>query len=240
MNLENKTAIVTGASSGLGKAFSTALVQKGAKVYGLARNKDNLYALQKEIGNRFQPVILDITDNETIEQWVKETFSSKSAPDILINNAGLGLFGDIDQFSLEDWHSLINTNISGVFYTCRKIIPLMKEKKEVCHIINIASIAGKVGTPQMSGYNATKFGIRGFSESLFKELRYEGIKVSCLYPGSVNTHFFDDADGAETHDNMMQPDDVAQQLINVLETPDNFLINEVVMRPLNPKPPEKV
>ncbi len=238
MNLENKIAIVTGASSGLGKAFSTALVQKGANVYGLARHKDNLFLLQEEVGNRFQPVVLDVSDHETIEKWVKEAFPSKTAPDILINNAGVGLFGDTDQLSLDDWHTMINTNISGVFYMCRKIIPLMKDKKDICHIINIASIAGKVATPQMSGYNATKFGIRGFSESLFKEVRYDGIKVSCLYPGSVKTHFFDKSDGADTHENMMQPEDVARQLINVLETPDNFLINEVVMRPLNPKPPE--
>ncbi len=240
MNLQNKTAVVTGASSGLGKAFSKALVAKGANVYGLARSKDDLYKLQTKIGSRFQPVILDVTDHEAIEKWVDETFSGQTAPDILINNAGLGLFGDADQLSLEDWHTMINTNVSGVFYVCRQIIPLMKGKKEICHIINIASVAGMIGNPKMSGYNATKFAIRGFSESLFKELRYDGIKVSCLCPGSVNTHFFDNADGAETHKNMMRADDVAQQLINVLETPDNFLVNEVVMRPLNPKPPEKV
>src|SRR5699024_3671357 len=122
---------------------------------------------------------------------------------------------------------------------CRNIIPLMKSKDRVCHIINMSSIAGKVATPQMSGYNASKFAVRGFSESLFQELRYNGVKVTCFYPGSVNTHFFDDTDGANTHSNMMHPDDVAAQLVNVLETPDNFLINEIVMRPLNPKPPEE-
>src|SRR5699024_4254422 len=99
-------------------------------------------------------------------------------------------------------------------------------------------IAGKGGNPQMSGYNASKFAVRGVSESLFQELRYDDIKVTCFYPGSVNTHFFDHSDGADTHSNMMSPNDVATQLINVLETPDNFLINEIVMRPLNPKPPE--
>ena len=238
MNLKDKTAIVTGASGGLGKAFSMALVQKGVTVYGLARREDKLHSLQDEIGNRFQPIILDVTDHDAIEKWVNKTFSLDDAPDILINNAGLGLFGNVDKLSLEDWHSMMNTNLSGVFYMCRQIIPLMKEKENICHIVNIASIAGKVGTPQMSGYNTTKFGLRGFSESLFKELRYDGIKVTALCPGSVNTHFFDSADGVDTHDNMLQPNEVADFLVNVLETPDNFLVNEVVMRPLNPKPPE--
>lgn len=239
MNIENKTAIVTGASSGLGRAFSSNLVQNGAQVFGLARSKDKLNELQQEIGNRFQPVVLDITDHKAIENWVDKTFSKNSVPDILINNAGVGLFGSVDQLTLDEWHTMLNTNLSGIFYMCRQVIPFMKNKEETCHIVNIASIAGKVGTPQMSGYNATKFGIRGFSESLFKELRYDGIKVTCLCPGSVNTHFFDKADGADTHDNMMKPNEVAEILINVLETPENFLINELVMRPLNPKPPEE-
>jgi len=121
----------------------------------------------------------------------------------------------------------------------RNIVPLMKANEAVCHIINIASIAGKIGNPQLTGYNASKFGVRGFSEALFKELRYDGIKVTCFYPGSIATSFFDNTKGVETHPNMMQPEDVSKLLINVLETADNFLINEVTMRPLNPKPPEE-
>lgn len=238
MDLENKTAVVTGASSGLGKAFSIALVKKGVQVYGLARDEDKLNDLQNQVGNHFKPAIIDVTDHQAIEDWVHQTLA-QNPPDILVNNAGLGLFGYADQLSLEDWHKLLDTNLSGIFYMCRQIIPLMKENQDVSHIANIASIAGKVGTPQMSGYNASKFGVRGFSESLFKELRYEGIKVTCLCPGSTNTHFFDEADGAETHDNMMKPNEVADILLNVLETPDNFLVNEVTMRPLNPKPPEE-
>jgi NADP-dependent 3-hydroxy acid dehydrogenase YdfG len=145
----------------------------------------------------------------------------------------------VDELPLDEWHTMMNTNVNGIFYMCRQVIPLMKKNKNVCHIINIASIAGKVGNPKMTGYNTSKFGVRGFSESLFQEVRYDGIKVSCFYPGSVNTHFFDEVDGAETHSNMMQPDDIAKIMTDVIETPDNFLINEVVMRPLNPKPPEE-
>ena len=240
MNLESKIAIVTGASSGIGASFSKALIEKGATVYGLARSEDKLRRIQSKLGDDFKPVSLDITRHEDIQEWVDETFGPDHRPDILINNAGLGYFGDVDELSLEEWHRMVDTNLSGIFYMTRQLVPHMKENEEVCHIINIASIAGKIGNPQISGYNATKFGVRGFSESLFKELRYDGIKVTCFYPGSIATSFFDNAEGMDTHENMMQPDDVATVLINTLETPDNFLINEITMRPLNPKPPEEL
>lgn len=239
MDIDSKTAIITGASRGIGAEFSRALINKGADVYGLARSAEKLEQLHEELGEQFIPVTLDITNHDTIEAWVEETFSEDNLPDILINNAGLGRFGDVDKLPLEEWEAMISTNLSGVFYMTRKIVPLMKQNESVCHIVNIASIAGKVGNPQLSGYNASKYGVRGFSEALFKELRYDGIKVTCFYPGSIATKFFDKATASETHSNMMQPEEVAQVLVNVLETPPNFLINDITMRPLNPKPPSE-
>ena len=236
MNLQSKIAIVTGASSGIGAEFSKMLVEAGAKVYGLARSTDKLEQLKKKLGEQFVPVPLDITDYPAIENWVESTFK-KQNPDILVNNAGLGYFGDVDELSLEQWHAMMNVNLSGVFYITRLIVPLMKKNPNVCHIANIASVAGLMGNPQISGYNATKFGLRGFSEALFKELRFDGIKVTCFFPGSISTNFFDSIESVELHDNMMHPADIAKTLKYVLETPDNFLINEITMRPLNPKPP---
>lgn len=238
MHLSSKIAVVTGASSGIGSRFCKDLTDKGTTVYGLARSEDKLKSIQTELGKTFIPVVLDITDHEAIRKWVDFTFGEDKLPDILINNAGIGLFGDVDELPLEDWETMINTNLNGIFYMTRQVVPLMKKNEEVCHIVNIASIAGKIGNPQMSGYNASKFGVRGFSESLFKELRYDGIKVTCFYPGSIATKFFENAQGMEVHPNMMQPEDVSKLMINVLETSDNFLINEITMRPLNPKPPE--
>lgn len=237
MNLEGKIAIVTGASSGIGTAFSQKLIKKGATVYGLARRMNKLNEIQEKLGNAFIPVQMDITDSEGVEKWISKTFSDENVPQILINNAGLGLFGNVEELSLKDWHTMIDTNVNGVFYITRKVVPLMKATPDHCHIINIASVAGLLGNPQISGYNATKFALRGFSEALFKELRYDGIKVSTMFPGSIATHFFDNT-GTETHPNMMQPSDVADTLIHLLETPDNMLINEVTMRPLNPKNPD--
>ena len=237
MDLQSKIAIVTGASSGLGEAFSYKLVNKGVTVYGLARSEDKLQQVYDNLGGSFIPVICDVTDPHKIEHWAKHTFNAGHVPDILINNAGIGLFDDVDRLSLDDWHTMIETNLSGVFYMVRSVVPFMKRKESVCHIINIGSIAGKVGNPRLSGYNASKFGLTGFSESLMKELRYDGIKVTCVYPGSTETHFFEHSKSNTAHSNMLQPADVADLIVYLLETPDNFLVDEIVMRPRNPKPP---
>jgi NADP-dependent 3-hydroxy acid dehydrogenase YdfG len=237
MNLKSKIAIVTGASSGIGAEFSKDLVEKGATVYGLARSIDKLNEIQKKLGEQFIPVQQDVTNSGELEIWVEKTFSSDHTPDILINNAGLGYFANVDDLKLEEWDNMINVNLSAIFYVTRLIVPLMKQNENICHIVNISSIAGLMGNPQISAYNATKYGLRGFSDSLFKELRYDGIKVSCFFPGSIATNFFDAIDEVEQHPNMMQASDVSDTLIHVLETPDNFLINEIIMRPLNPKSP---
>ena len=239
MNLNSKVAIVTGASSGIGKAFSESLVKKGTIVYGLARSKDKLKAIQKELGDHFKPVSLDITDSSAVDSWVEQTFSQNHLPDVLVNNAGLGYFGNVDDLPLEQWDAMMNTNLSGVFYITRKVVALMKDNDSVCHIVNIASVAGLMGNPQISAYNATKFGLRGFSEALFKELRYDGIKVTCFFPGSIATNFFDNIDAVSLHKNMMTPQNLADTLVFVLQTPDNYLINELTMRPLNPKAPQE-
>ncbi len=237
MQLPSKIAIVTGASSGLGEAFSRKLVDQGVTVYGLARGKEKLEASARLLGNTFVPVTADITDPHKLEHWIKHTFHAEHLPDILINNAGLGLYNKVDELSLKDWHAMIETNLSGVFYLTRLVVPLMKQNTSVCHILNIASIAGKVGNPNLSGYNATKFGLAGLSEALMKELRYDGIKVTCVFPGSTATSFFENNEDTDPHPNMLQATDVADLIIHLLETPDNFLVDEIVMRPLNPKPP---
>lgn len=239
MDLKNKIAIVTGASSGIGTSFSEKLIKNGATVYGLARRIGKLNEIQEQLGERFIPVQMDITKPEDLETWVKNTFSDNNIPHVLINNAGLGYFGNVEDLSLDEWKTMIDTNVNGVFYLTRLVVPLMKRSDHHSHIINIASVAGLLGNPQISGYNATKFALRGFSEALFKELRFDKIKVSTMFPGSIATHFFDNAKGSDTHPNMMNPSDVADTLIHLLKTPDNLLINEITMRPLNPKKPEE-
>lgn len=239
MNLSHKIAIVTGSTSGIGAAFAKDLINAGATVYGLGRNQDAQTKLQEQLGDAYHPVIADIRDRQSLDAWVTATFTDQHAPDILINNAGLGIFGAIDEISPDDWEMMINTNINGIFYLTRTVVPFMKRKSTHSHIINVASVAGLMGNPNISGYNATKFAVRGMSDALFKELRYDRIKVTCIYPGSISTQFFASEDGLNTHSNMMTVEDISGTVMHILQTADNYLISEVVMRPLNPKKPEE-
>jgi NADP-dependent 3-hydroxy acid dehydrogenase YdfG len=234
MEISQKIAVVTGASSGLGAAFAEALVARGAIVYGLARNLDKLNKLQNKLGKTFIPIEMDITDQKAIAAWVKKTFSDTRIPNILINNAGVGFLSKINELPLQHWHNMINTNLNGVFYMSSNIVPLMKMTNASSHIINIGSILGKTTRPDSAAYSATKYGIQGFSEAISKELRTYNIKVTCVNPGSIETPFFEQS-GIEPHSNMLQPNDIAAFIIHILETPDNMLIDEITLRPLQPK-----
>ncbi|RXJ49962.1 SDR family oxidoreductase [Gelidibacter gilvus] len=238
MDLHNKTAIVTGASGGLGAAISETLIQNGTKVYGLARNTQALHTLQKRLGAQFIPVPLDISNYEAVKSWVSETFSENNGPDILINNAGAGSFGKIDEMPTEEWAAMINTNLNGLYYITSQVASLLKKKKEGSHIINIGSILGSMGRAEGAAYCATKYGVQGFTDALFKELRFFNIKVTCFNPGSIDTHFFESS-GIAAHTNMLQPHDLANTVVHLLQTPDNMLISDITIRPLNPKDPEK-
>ena len=235
MNITDKHAIVTGASQGLGRALALRLSESGAIVYAVARNSDALNALRDQAGNNIIPVPLDITSQESVASWIGSAFSAGNPPDILINNAGAGYFGQVEELPATRWHQMIDTNINGMYYLTSELVPLMKQNQSGCHIINIGSILGKVGSPERTGYCASKFAVQGFSEALSKELRYDGIKVTCFNPGSIATHFFEES-GVKPHDQMLQPEDLADTLIHILQTPDNMLVSEITIRPLNPRP----
>ncbi|MBS1949124.1 MAG: SDR family NAD(P)-dependent oxidoreductase [Bacteroidetes bacterium] len=237
MDIQSKIAIVTGASRGLGAAVSTALVEeKAGCVYGLARDAVALSALHKKLGRNFVPVTLDITLHAEVKAWAGKTFSGNALPDILINNAGAGSFARIDEMPTDEWHAMVNTNLNGTYHITSEVVKLMRKKKSCSHIINIGSILGITTRSEGAAYCATKYAINGFSDALFKELRGDHIKVTCVNPGSIATDFFKSS-GIAPHQNMLQPGDVADMLIHVLQTPDNFLINEMTVRPLNPQVP---
>lgn len=240
MNLTDKVCVVTGASSGLGLKFSEALIDKGAQVYGLARRLQKLQELQDALGARFHPVACDVRHEDEVKEAFRDIIREAGRIDVLVNNAGLGQFGAVDELTLEDWEVQMNTNLRGVFLCTREAVAPMKQQNAESgfggHIVNIASIAGLLGNPGLGAYNASKFGLRGFSESLMKELRDDGIKVTCLYPGSVETDFSNTVGSRSSSTTQpMQAADLAATLVHVLETPDNYLISEVVMRPLRPR-----
>lgn len=237
MEIHSKIAIVTGASSGLGAAIAKTLVAENATVYGLARNKERLERIEKEFGTSFIPVRLDLSDRSAVNTWVSKTFSRNHCPDILINNAGVGSFGKIDEIESETWDVMVNTNLTGMYNITSQVVKWMRKTVHPSHIVNIGSILGSVTRAEGAAYSATKFGIRGFSDSLFKELRGENIKVTLLNPGSIDTRFFESS-GIESHKNMLQPNDIANTVLHVLKTPDNMLINEMTIRPLHPQKPK--
>lgn len=236
MHLTHKTAIVTGASRGLGAAIAAQLVKHQVRVFGLARSSETLSKLEKQLGNLFFPVPLDITDQAAISEWFSQTFNNGYQPDILINNAGAGIFGKIEELPLEQWKNMMDTNLNGMYFLTREAVPLMKANADSSHIINVGSILGKTSGMTKSAYSTTKFGVQGFSEALFKELRFSNIKVTCFNPGSIDTHFFEES-GIEPHTNMLQPNDLAEMIVHILQTPDNFLVNDITIRPVDPRTP---
>jgi NADP-dependent 3-hydroxy acid dehydrogenase YdfG len=236
MILLQKIAVVTGASSGLGAAIAEALCEKKVVVFGLARSRDKLASLHKKCGDHFRPVCIDITDEQAVQQWVKQTFSADFLPDILINNAGFGEFGKMDEMSSKTWLQMIQVNLNGTYFMTASLIPWLKKNIKHSHIINIGSVLGSMGKEEGSAYCASKFAVSGLSESLFKELRYDNIKVSLVNPGSIETDFLHTS-GVEAHENMLQASDLADTIIHLLETPANLLISEITIRPLNPRKP---
>lgn len=229
MDLTGKTAIVTGASKGIGLATVQALLKAGAKVAGWSRTAPDLEH------NKFLFVEVNMRDYGSVESAYKKT-SQHFGDDILVlvNNAGLGFKGKFEEMAIEEWHQMFETNVNGIFYATRLVLPGMKKKGEG-HIINIASIAGTTGVPQMAGYAGSKHAVRGISHSLYQEVRQDGIKVTCIYPGSVATNFFDKIEGIETSGHMMRPEDVAETILHAIQTHRNFHLVDIEMRPLKPK-----
>lgn len=231
MNLEGKRAVITGISKGIGKRLTLQLLEKGVHVFGWGMTKpeydhENLTFLETDVRSR-----------DSVTKTAETTLAQAGTIDILINNAGLGYFGYIEDMSDEIIDKMLLTNINGTIYCTQALVKGMK-KQESGHIINISSIAGLEGMQQVSVYCASKFAVRGLTESLFKELRDFGIKVTGIYPGSTETNFFDNTVGLDAHSGMMQPEEVATQIVNVLETSGNFVTNSVVFRPLQPKKPK--
>lgn len=229
MQLNNQLAVVTGVSKGIGLEVVKLLLEKGTVVAGWGRNAP---AIQHE---NFHFFTCDVSKEDSVEDAFQET-TKKLGSDIriLINNAGFGVAGKIDEMSTEDWKAMFDTNVHGIFYVSKRLVPAMKLADEG-HILNIASIAGLNGVANLAGYVGTKHAVRGISHSMYMELRDFGIKVSTIYPGSTQTNFFDSIEGSQANENMMRPQDVAMTIVQTLETHPNYFVADVECRPLRPK-----
>ncbi|WP_375433657.1 SDR family oxidoreductase [uncultured Hymenobacter sp.] len=230
MELSGKVAIITGVSKGIGRATADALLAKGALVAGWGRTAPEGLAHE-----RFQFFECDIRDETSVQEACMNTRRELGAEiHVLVNNAGIGNFGPIDGFSSEEWHAMFDTNVHGMFYCTKAVLPYMKQQHEG-HIVNVGSLAGTAGTANLAGYCATKYAVRGFSDALFKEVRPDGVRVTCIMPGSVETNFNGAVPGQEPNPHMMQPEDIAAAIVHALEAPFGVMISEVQMRPTQPK-----
>jgi NAD(P)-dependent dehydrogenase (short-subunit alcohol dehydrogenase family) len=229
--LDGKTAVVTGGNRGIGRGIVEALHGEGATVVLTARDAAIAADAARQVGARAHGVACDVRAYESVQRLFRETERVAGGLDILVNNAGVGLFGPVADTSPEDWRTVIETNLDGPFYCCREAIPLMR-RRGGGYIFNISSLAGKNPFANGAAYNASKFGLNGFSEALMMEVRYDGIRVSYLMPGSVATEF--GRGGAEKEGWALRPDDVGEVVLDLLRSPARALYSRVEMRPSRP------
>lgn len=239
MDFYSKVALVTGGTRGIGRAISKALVDAGARVIITARDENDLTKTVSEF-NEPRPAsafgyVCDVRDYDQVKSLFRVIAEDFDGVDILVNNAGIGLFEPVESMAPESFRAVLETNLCGVFYCCHEAIPLMKQRGGG-YIINISSLAGTNAHPRMAAYNASKFGLNGFSEALMQEVRHDNIKVSYIMPGSVNTEFGGD-EPSDQNSWQLQPDDVAQVVLDLLAMPDRALPSRVEIRPS--KPPKR-
>jgi NAD(P)-dependent dehydrogenase (short-subunit alcohol dehydrogenase family) len=239
MDLTGKVAIVTGGTKGIGRAIADALLREGGSVCVSARNVEviGVASSQKDQTGSGREIMFpcDVRDYDHVRALVDYTVKEFGGLDILINNAGIGMFESVENTSPEDFRAVLETNLFGVFYCCHAAIPEMK-KRGGGYIINISSLAGANPHPRMAAYNASKFGLNGFSEALMQEVRHDNIKVSYIMPGSVNTEFGGDSPSDEKSW-QLTPDDIARVVIDLLHHDDRALPSRIEIRPS--KPPQK-
>src|SRR4249919_1372299 len=182
--------IVTGGSKGIGLAIARAFLGRGMQVAISARNETELAGAARALGSNeaVLAVRADVRDPADAQRLIDETVSRFGGVDVLVNNAGVGKFGNVADMSLDDWRQVLDTNLSGVFYCCRAAIPVMKTRG-AGFIINISSLAGKNAFAGGAAYCASKAGLNQFSEALMQEVRHDNIRVSYVMPGSVATGF---------------------------------------------------
>lgn len=238
MDITGKTALVTGGSKGIGYGFAEALIREGLNVTITARSESDVKRAEEtlnELGSgRALGLTCNVRDYGEQEEVVRKTVETFGTLDILIANAGVGSFAPIGELELETWHDIIDTNLTGVFYSVKASLEALK--KQGGYIFTISSLAGRNPMAGGSAYNASKFGLNGFSEAIMLDLRQDDIKVSTIMPGSVATHFGDhtptDADAWK-----IQPEDIAEIVVSLLKLPERTLPSRVEVRPS--KPPKK-
>jgi len=233
--IENSIAVVTGGSKGIGFSIAEALVKAGSRVYICGRGKGDLENALGRLSSVGEVAgsVCDVRSEEQVKAMLDDCAARFGGIDVLVNNAGVGYFGNtVEEMSSEEFRQTLETNLFGVFYACHHVIPVLK-KRGGGYIINISSLAGQNAHPRMAAYNASKFGLNGFSEALMQEVRHDGIKVSYICPGSVNTDFGGDSTSAEKSW-QLQPEDIADVVVDLLRFDKRALPSKIEIRPSAP------
>jgi len=237
-SLQGKVAVVTGGTRGIGREIAHALVGEHADVVICGRDKAQVQQvgadLSKRGPGRCAGIACDVRRYAEVEALMRKAGETFGGLDILVNNAGIAGRGAVADLPLEKWHEVLDTNLTGVFYCCRAAIPWMR-RRAGGYIINVSSLAGVNPIPNLSAYNASKFGLIGFSEAFMQEIRYDGIRVSTILPGSVDTQFGGRTPGLE--DWKLTPSDIAEVVLHLLAHDPRSLPSRVEIRPS--RPPKK-
>lgn len=231
--LDGKTAVVTGGTRGIGRAIAEALLRAGAAVAICGRSAESVRKSVTELTGVSKSKVMgkaaDVRDNTQVAEFFNFVDEEFGGLDILVNNAGVGVFKSTAELSADEWRRTLETNLSGVFYCCREALPRLKSR-EGAYIVNISSLAGKNAFTGGAAYNASKFGLNGFSEAMMLDHRYDGVRVSYIMPGSVNTEF---GSGASA-DWKIAPSDIAEIVLMLLKMPGRTLVSRVEVRPSRP------
>jgi NAD(P)-dependent dehydrogenase (short-subunit alcohol dehydrogenase family) len=231
-----KVAFVTGGSRGIGQAIARALLRGGTRVAITATSDDTLQRATRELRSEINdaevlPIRADVRDLTQVEQAVDAAVRHFGGIDVLVNNAGVGVFRAVDHMAVDDWQKILDTNLTGVFYCCRTALPHLRARGGGW-IINISSLSGKHPFADGAAYCASKAGLNAFSEALMQEVRHDSIRVACVMPGSVRTEFTGRSAGDD--DWKLSPDDVAKVVVDLLAYPSRILPSEVEIRPARP------
>jgi 3-oxoacyl-[acyl-carrier protein] reductase len=237
-SLKDKVAVVTGGTRGIGFSIAENLIEEGAKVFICGREEASLKATLAALSRagaegRAGGITADVRRYDDCRNMIRGAAERFGGLDILVNNAGIGTFRPVDQMTPEEWDSVIATNLSGVFYCCHEAIPLMRQRGGG-YIFNISSLAGVNAFPGGSAYNASKFGLNGFSEAMMQEVRYDGIRVTYIMPGSVATDFAAAPGGRARENWKLTGEDIAKAVVDLYTFPTSALASRIEMRPSQP------
>ncbi|MAM22998.1 SDR family oxidoreductase [Croceibacter atlanticus] len=234
-NLQDKVALITGGSKGIGFGIAESFLKQGMKVAVTSRSLTNAEDVAKELNAKYEGKAIgikaDVRNYIDQQEAVRKTVDTFGSLDVLIANAGLGHFGSIEEITDKEWKEVIDTNLTGVFYSIKSAIDELKKSKG--YFISISSLAGTNFFAGGSAYNASKFGVTGFTQAVMLDLRQHGIKVSTIMPGSVATHF----NGHTPNEDdawKIQKEDLGQLTVDLLKMPENALPSKVEIRPTTP------